>query len=242
VYATTGYLGDYLPKEYPGVQTAFDWYGMCADVVLTVVFFGLNVVTAIAMVLITVRLIKVVTGYGESALNFVCIPFTWTYALKAARELAVEFGWTPATHELYGATLAATVIVIEIFESVAPVVTRGLCLGICFGLFGAEVLRGAAGLLWVLGLLAACWTLRGALRLVLRLVSGVFPSVALLTHAMPRVALVPGLKKASPSPLNSEISKPRTHKIVNSNFHRSVTLTTASRSCTLMSEPYTLND
>ena len=49
--------------------------------------------------------------------------------LRAARELAEEFQWNPATHELYGAALAATVVTVEVFECVAPVVTRGLCLG-----------------------------------------------------------------------------------------------------------------
>jgi len=43
--------------------------------------------------------------------------------------LAEEFQWNPATHELYGAALAATVVTVEVFECVAPVVTRGLCLG-----------------------------------------------------------------------------------------------------------------
>ena len=196
VYATTGYLEDYLPRGYSGALSAVDFYAMCADVVSAIIFFCLNVITAIFMVLVTVHFIRLFTGYGESALNFVCIPFTWTYALKAAKELAHDFHWSPATHELYGAALCGTVVVVEIFEFVAPVVTRGLCLGVCFSLFAADLLRFAAGFLWVLGLLIATWTLRGILRLALRIVSNVFPPVRHLTHALPSVALVPGFKKA----------------------------------------------
>ena len=97
---------------------------------------------------------------------------------------------------MYGAALGSTVVVIEIFEFVAPVVTRGLCLGVCFSLFAADLLRFAAGFLWVLGLLIATWTVRGVLRVTLRLVSKVFPPVKHLTHVLPSVSLVPGLKKA----------------------------------------------
>lgn len=196
VYATTGYLGEYLPKGYSGALSLVDFYAMVADAVSTIVFFCLNVVTAIAMVLVTVRVIALVTGYGESALNFVCIPFTWTYALKAVKEVARDFKWSLGTHEVYGTALGVTVVTVEAFEMVAPVTTRGLCLGVCFSLFAADILRFSAGFLWVLGLLIATWTARGVLRMILRIVARVCPPVKQLTHALPRVVLVPGLKAA----------------------------------------------
>ena len=73
VYATTGYLGEYLPRGYDRALGAVDYYAMVADVVSALAFFVLNIVVAIAMVMVTVRVITLFTGYGESALNSVCI-------------------------------------------------------------------------------------------------------------------------------------------------------------------------
>ena len=67
VYATTGMLGEYLPRGYDRALGAVDYYAMVADVVSALAFFALNIVVAIAMVMVTVRMIKLFTGYGESA-------------------------------------------------------------------------------------------------------------------------------------------------------------------------------
>jgi hypothetical protein len=190
-------LGEYLPRNYDRALGAVDYYAMVLDVVSALVFFALNVGVALAAVLVTVRVIKIFTGYGESALNFVCIPFTWSYAVRAVKELDAQFNWRVPPLRAYGAALGATVVVVEIFESVAPVMTRGVCLGVAFSFFATELLQFASGFVWIIGLLFATWTARFVLRLALKLVSRVFPPAEQVRAAMPKIALVPGMKKAA---------------------------------------------
>jgi len=197
VYAATGMLGEYLPRNYDRALGAVDYYAMVLDVVSALVFFALNVGVALAAVLVTVRVIKIFTGYGESALNFVCIPFTWSYAVRAVKELDAQFNWRVPPLRAYGAALGATVVVVEIFESVAPVMTRGVCLGVAFSFFATELLQFASGFVWIIGLLFATWTARFVLRLALKLASRVFPPAEQVRAAMPKIALVPGMKKAA---------------------------------------------
>ena len=197
VYATTGMLGEYLPRGYDRALGAVDYYAMVADVVSALAFFALNIVVAIAMVMVTVRMIKLFTGYGESALNFVCIPFTWTSSVKAVRHLSSSLDWHLPTVHAYALALASTVVVVEIFETTAPVMTRGLCLGVAFSFFATDLLQFAGGFVWIIGLLLATWTVRFFLRLALRLLARVFPPAAQIREAMPKVSVVPGLKRAA---------------------------------------------
>ena len=62
VYAATGMLGEYLPRNYDRALGAVDYYAMVLDVVSALVFFALNVGVALAAVLVTVRVIKIFTG------------------------------------------------------------------------------------------------------------------------------------------------------------------------------------
>ena len=197
VYATTGYLGEYLPRGYDRALGAVDYYAMVADVVSALAFFVLNVVVAIAMVMVTVRVITLFTGYGESALNFVCIPFTWTSSVKAVRHLSASLEWNLPTAHAYALALASTVVVVEIFETTAPVLTRGLCLGVAFSFFATDLLQFAGGFVWIIGLLLATWTVRFFLRLALRLLARVFPPAAQIREALPKVSVIPGLKRAA---------------------------------------------
>ena len=197
VYALTGRWHGNAPLISTAGRTlsAVDFYAMLADVFGALAFFGANVACAIAMVIVTVRIIKVFTGMNESALNFVCIPFTWGYAKGFVRDLtADEFGVsTLGWYQRHGASLGLTVVVVEFMETVAPVTTRGLCLGLCFSGFAADFLSVAGGFVWVLALLLATWTARFVLRLVLKLVTPIFPPADQLKNAMPDLAVVPGL-------------------------------------------------
>lgn len=197
VYATTGYVAESLPKAFSHI----DFYAFVLDVLSAAAYFAANVGVAIACVVVVVRMIGIFTGMGESALNFVCIPFTWTYAKRFVDELASSSRFagsvlTTTTRRL-GFSLGVTAIVVEFFETVAPVTTRGLCLGLAFSFFAAEIMQFAGGFVWIVGLLVATWIARVALRIVLGVVSKVFPPIDKLREAMPAVHVVPGLRKAA---------------------------------------------
>jgi hypothetical protein len=72
-----------------------------------------------------------------------------------------------------------------------------LCLGLAFSFFAAEIMQFAGGFVWIVGLLVATWIARVALRIVLGVVSKVFPPIDKLREAMPAVHVVPGLRKAA---------------------------------------------
>ena len=179
VYALTGtWRGESPLSSSAGrALSAIDFYAILADVFGAVAFFGANVACAIAAVIVTVRIIKVFTGMNESALNFICIPFTWGYAKGFVDNVtADEFGVsTLGWYQRHGASLGLTVAAVETMETVAPVTTRGLCLGLCFSAFAADFLGFAGGFVWVLALLLATWTARFVLRLALKLLTPIFP-------------------------------------------------------------------
>ena len=195
VYATTGYVAESLPKAFSHI----DFYAFVLDVLSAAAYFAANVGVAIACVVVVVRMIGIFTGMGESALNFVCIPFTWTYAKRFVDECFARVGAfdAPTTTRRLGASLGVTAVVVETFETVAPVTTRGLCLGLAFSFFATEMMQFASGFVWIVGLLVATWVARVALRLVLSVVSKVFPPMERLRDAMPAVHVVPGLRKAA---------------------------------------------
>ena len=201
VYATTGYVAESLPKNGLAGKALshIDFYAMVLDVLSAVAYFAAIVGVAIACVVVVVRMIGIFTGMGESALNFVCIPFTWTYAKRFVDECFARVGAfdTPTTTQRLGASLGVTAVVVETFETVAPVTTRGLCLGLAFSFFATEMMQFASGFVWIVGLLVATWVARVALRLVLGVVSKVFPPMERLRDAMPAVHVVPGLRKAA---------------------------------------------
>jgi len=196
-YALTGTWRGESPLSVTAGRTisAIDFYAILADVFGAIAFFGANVACAIAAVIVTVRIIKVFTGMNESALNFICIPFTWGYAKGFVDHVtADEFGAsTLGWYQRHGASLGLTVAVVETMETVAPVTTRGLCLGLCFSAFAADFLSFAGGFVWVLALLLATWTARFVLRLALKLLTPIFPPADQLKNAMPDLAVVPGL-------------------------------------------------
>ena len=197
VYALTGtWRGESPLSSSAGrAPSAIDFYAILADVFGAVAFFGANVACAIAAVIVTVRIIKVFTGMNESALNFICIPFTWGYAKGFVDNVtADEFGVsTLGWYQRHGASLGLTVAAVETMETVAPVTTRGLYLGLCFSAFAADFLGFAGGFVWVLALLLVTWTARFVLRLALKLLTPVFPPADQLKNAMPDLAVVPGL-------------------------------------------------
>ena len=197
VYALTGtWRGESPLSSSAGrALSAIDFYAILADGFGAVAFFGANVACAIAAVIVTVRIIKVFTGMNESALNFICIPFTWGYAKGFVDDVtADEFGAsTLGWYQRHGASLGLTVAAVETMETVAPVTTRGLCLGLCFSALAADFLSFAGGFVWVLALLLATWTARFVLRLALKLLTPVFPPADQLKNAMPDLAVVPGL-------------------------------------------------
>ena len=197
VYALTGtWRGESPLSSSAGrALSAIDFYAILADVFGAVAFFGANVACAIAAVIVTVRIIKVFTGMNESALNFICIPFTWGYAKGFVDDVtADEFGAsTLGWYQRHGASLGLTVAAVETMETVAPVTTRGLCLGLCFSALAADFLSFAGGFVWVLALLLATWTARFVLRLALKLLTPIFPPADQLKNAMPDLAVVPGL-------------------------------------------------
>ena len=202
VYTTTGYVAESLPKNGLAGKALsnIDFYAMVLDVLSAVAYFATIVGVAIACVVVVVRMIGIFTGMGESALNFVCIPFTWTYAKRFVDECVASFAdprVAPTTTQRLGASLGVTAIVVEAFETVAPVTTRGLCLGLAFSFFATEIMQFAGGFVWIVGLLVATWAARVALRLVLGVVSKVFPPMERLRDAMPAVHVVPGLRKAA---------------------------------------------
>ena len=193
VYALTGTWRGESPLSVTAGRTisAIDFYAILADVFGAIAFFGANVACAIAAVIVTVRIIKVFTGMNESALNFICIPFTWGYAKGFVENVtADEFGAsTLGWYQRHGASLGLTVAVVETMETVAPVTTRGLCLGLCFSAFAADFLSFAGGFVWVLALLLATWTARFVLRLALKLLTPIFPPADQLKNAMPDLAV-----------------------------------------------------
>ena len=197
VYALTGtWRGESPLSSSAGrALSAIDFYAILADGFGAVAFFGANVACAIAAVIVTVRIIKVFTGMNESALNFICIPFTWGYAKGFVDDVtADEFGAsTLGWYQRHGASLGLTVAAVETMETVAPVTTRGLCLGLCFSALAADFLSFAGGFVWVLALLLATWTARFVLRLALKLLTPIFPPADQLKNAMPDLAVVPGL-------------------------------------------------
>ena len=197
VYALTGtWRGESPLSSSAGrALSASDFYAILADGFGAVAFFGANVACAIAAVIVTVRIIKVFTGMNESALNFICIPFTWGYAKGFVDDVtADEFGAsTLGWYQRHGASLGLTVAAVETMETVAPVTTRGLCLGLCFSALAADFLSFAGGFVWVLALLLATWTARFVLRLALKLLTPIFPPADQLKNAMPDLAVVPGL-------------------------------------------------
>ena len=197
VYATTGYVAESLPKALSHI----DFYAFVLDVLSAAAYFAANVGVAIACVVVVVRMIGIFTGMGESALNFVCIPFTWTYAKRFVDEFLSSSRFSrnvaTTTTQRLGLSLGVTAIVVEAFETVAPVTTRGLCLGLAFSFFAAEIMQFAGGFVWIVGLLVATWIARVALRIVLGVVSKVFPPIERLREAMPAVHVVPGLRKAA---------------------------------------------
>ena len=204
VYATTGYVAESLPRNGLAGKALsnIDFYAMVIDVLSAVAYFAAIVGVAIACVVVVVRMIGIFTGMGESALNFVCIPFTWTYAKRFVDECFARVGvskarFAPTTTQRLGASLGVTAVVVEAFETVAPVTTRGLCLGLAFSFFATEMMQFAGGFVWIVGLLVATWAARVALRLVLGVVSKVFPPMERLRDAMPAVHVVPGLRKAA---------------------------------------------
>ena len=204
VYATTGYVAESLPKNGLAGKALshIDFYAMVLDVLSAVAYFAAIVGVAIACVVVVVRMIGIFTGMGESALNFVCIPFTWTYAKRfvdecVARASLADVRVAPTATQRLGASLGVTAIVVEAFETVAPVTTRGMCLGLAFSFFATEMMQFASGFVWIVGLLVATWVARVALRLVLGVVSKVFPPMERLRDAMPAVHVVPGLRKAA---------------------------------------------
>lgn len=197
VYALTGtWRGESPLSSSAGrALSAIDFYAILADGFGAVAFFGANVACAIAAVIVTVRIIKVFTGMNESALNFICIPFTWGYAKGFVDDVtADEFGAsTLGWYQRHGASLGLTVAAVETMETVAPVTTRGMCLGLCFSALAADFLSFAGGFVWVLALLLATWTARFVLRLALKLLTPIFPPADQLKNAMPDLAVVPGL-------------------------------------------------
>ena len=201
VYATTGYVAESLPRNGLAGKALsnIDFYAMVIDVLSAVAYFAAIVGVAIACVVVVVRMIGIFTGMGESALNFVCIPFTWTYAKRFVDECFARVGVSKArfapTTTRGSASLGVTAVVVEAFETVAPVTTRGLCLGLAFSFFATEMMQ-FGGFVWIVGLLVATWAARVALRLVLG-VSKVFPPMERLRDAMPAVHVVPGLRKAA---------------------------------------------
>ena len=204
VYATTGYVAESLPKNGLAGKALshIDFYAMVLDVLSAVAYFAAIVGVAIACVVVVVRMIGIFTGMGESALNFVCIPFTWTYAKRfvdecVARASLADVRVAPTATQRLGASLGVTAIVVEAFETVAPVTTRGMCLGLAFSFFATEMMQFAGGFVWIVGLLVATWVARVALRLVLGVVSKAFPPMERLRDAMPAVHVVPGLRKAA---------------------------------------------
>ena len=206
VYATTGYVAESLPRNGLAGKALsnIDFYAMVIDVLSAVAYFAAIVGVAIACVVVVVRMIGIFTGMGESALNFVCIPFTWTYAKRFVDECFARVGvssssarFAPTTTQRLGASLGVTAVVVEAFETVAPVTTRGLCLGLAFSFFATEMMQFAGGFVWIVGLLVATWVARVALRLVLGVVSKAFPPMERLRDAMPAVHVVPGLRRAA---------------------------------------------
>ena len=204
VYTTTGYVAESLPKNGLAGKALsnIDFYAMVLDVLSAVAYFATIVGVAIACVVVVVRMIGIFTGMGESALNFVCIPFTWTYAKRFVDECFARVGvskarFAPTTTQRLGASLGVTAVVVEAFETVAPVTTRGLCLGLAFSFFATEMMQFAGGFVWIVGLLVATWVARVALRLVLGVVSKAFPPMERLRDAMPAVHVVPGLRRAA---------------------------------------------
>ena len=164
VYATTGYVAESLPRNGLAGKALsnIDFYAMVIDVLSAVAYFAAIVGVAIACVVVVVRMIGIFTGMGESALNFVCIPFTWTYAKRFVDECFARVGvskarFAPTTTQRLGASLGVTAVVVEAFETVAPVTTRGLCLGLAFSFFATEMMQFAGGFVWIVGLLVATW-------------------------------------------------------------------------------------
>ena len=75
--------------------------------------------------------------------------------------------------------------------------TRGVCLGVAFSFFATELLQFASGFVWIIGLLFATWTARFVLRLALKPARARVPPPSRSCAAMPKIALVPGMKKAA---------------------------------------------
>ena len=190
VYAATGVSKTIIEKNIN-----VDFYAMVLDVLSAVAYFAANVGVALGCVLIVVRMLNIFTGMGESALNFVCIPFTWRYAVRAVDQSVDVFNVYLTRYQKLAASVSVTAMVVEAFETVAPVTTRGLCLGLAFSFFAGELMQFAGGFVWVLGLLIVTAVARFILRMVLNVVSKVFPSAERLRDAMPAVSVVPGLNK-----------------------------------------------
>jgi|TARA_B110000259_G_scaffold81600_2_gene95445 hypothetical protein len=191
VYAATGV------SKIGGVAQHVDFYAAALDVLSAVAYFAANVGVALGSAVVAVRMLTVLTGAGESALNFVCIPFTWRYAVRGVDATTNAFNVFLTRYQRLSACVCVTAAVVEVFETAAPVITRGLCLGMAFSFFATEIMQFAGGFVWVAGLLAATAAVRFALRVVLNLVSKVFPPLEKLRDAMPVVSLVPGLMKVT---------------------------------------------
>ena len=182
VYATTGYL-ELSSEGILGTLSAVDFYAMCADVVSAIIFS----VSSSRHLHGARHALSSGSSRGTAvALNLFAYPVD--VRVESGEELAHDFQWSPATHELYGAALWHRR---RRDFRIVPVVTRGLC-SVCLQSLRRRSPEVRSGISLGLGLLIATWTLRGFF--ASRFASSATCSACKAPHARAAQRSRPGLK------------------------------------------------